>query len=442
MNPDYLSMFIVAYVLHNRRELQEIDVELLTHQGLKNILTKAKSLTIKSDEITRGLLVSVISPTDIATMERVYNLWEKDLSKRDIETIKSELHEIKLQLKEHHKKKAFVDYLRHLADLAEQGELHKVNRELNVLHYSNTTEVDLTVNYMVDSIRDTNGFKTGIYDIDTSMGGLHKGNIMGIFGDTGSMKTMASFWMMIKILETNPTFIAVYFEKEMPIKDLARRLVSYCMGVDTHAIMQLETDEDKSIFGDQILEFFHENKSKHDLMKRFHLVPRNMFSTSADMVEYVKYYKADIWCLDFMTMLFESNEGLNENTFIIKEMGILKDLVDRTNTLGIILGQLKQDTVETRNNKIPKMSDMEWGKQLKQYAAYMFATFYPSNYYDRAVPDEFFYLIGTKTRNGKKMTIPLEAKPGLCRFEEAEFNTRKPMLDWLSSYKSNNGIKQ
>ena len=64
-----------------------------------------------------------------------------------------------------------------------------------------------------------------------------KGNITVIAGDTGSMKTTSALWLIIKILQANPTYKAVFFEKEMPIADIMSKVISFFTKVPTGDII-------------------------------------------------------------------------------------------------------------------------------------------------------------------------------------------------------------
>jgi len=273
------------------------------------------------------------------------------------------------------------------------------------------------------------------------MSGLLLGNLMTIFGDTGSMKTMISMWLCIKILEKNPTYKCLYFEKEMSERDLARRLVAYFCNISMRELINESTFADrKNQFGALISEM---TKEYNDILMRLTIVPSSHISDARSIYEYIDSYSPQVWCLDFITLL--GDESGRENNFymyISEQLRQIKNISINTNSLGILISQLNKGTVEKRSNRIPIKDDCEWGTKLKQFSAYMFATFYPTLYYTNLHIDgenfneNYFYLIGEKNRNDKNVNIYLKANPSYCKFEEVDIFLEQRMISWLDGYKS------
>lgn len=433
---DYYSVYVGAYCLDNNKALQSLDVNLIPNQDVKDIITIAKELDIEGDRITRGLLVGSLNPGMNHTMDHLYQFAEESLRTRKLEEINTEYIDIKNILQEAIQRGEFAKELGKLAHMVNQGKISEVNQTLWNMRYDEPVSVETTMSYMIDSIQETSGFKTGIASLDEQTGGLSKGNLMGIIGDSGHYKTMVSTWIILKILEHNPNFHACYFEKEMPVKDLAVRLVSYFMRIEQKTIREFETDSERENFGDALIHKLAFDEKMKDIVDRFHIIPNTSFEGTADMVDYIKYFNAQVWCLDFLTML-ESKVSSEDakNAHIEKETTMMKHLCDKTNSLGIVLAQLKQNTVELRKNKIPERLDIEYGKKLKQYAAYMFATFMPSAYYtEDLVPNDYYYLVGMKNRFSKPFNIPLKAVPMYCDFEEP-YEDKQAMERWLNDYR-------
>jgi hypothetical protein len=301
-------------------------------------------------------------------------------------------------------------------------------------------EFKSTIDYMKESIRESNGILTGIPDIDNRLNGLLLGNMFAIAGDSGQMKTMFSLWVIITILIKNPKLSAAYFEKEMLVKDVARRLVSMYLRIDMGKIQGLASIENEAErkkaekdIESKIDEELTKDNIYTDALKRLHIVAPNQFNDAFDIWKIVESLQVQIWGLDFITMLGDGEEGDEGYQFVKRQLGILKDMTTTTETLGFPLSQLKQNTVDTRTVKIPKLSDMEYGSKLKQYSAYVFSVFYPYNYY-RSWDKNWFYAISAKARHNHSLTLPLKVFPEYCYYQTPLEDERIAMLGRLQNY--------
>jgi len=283
---------------------------------------------------------------------------------------------------------------------------------------------------MLESIDETNIFLTGIKSIDTKLNGLAKGNMMSIAGDTGSMKTMVSLWFCMSILQANPKFKCLYFEKEMPVKDVARRLAANLTGISISDMMKDANKDDNKA---AIVSELSNSPDAKSILDRLLIVPNNAFSTVSDMFKYIESYKADIWCLDFLTQLGAENPDNDFNRFTMAQAAMLKNVIIETDTFGIVLNQIKKSSARSRKNKIPIMDDIEWSGTISQYSAYIFSTFFPSLYYEDA-PKDYFYLYGLKNRHHKPVNIDLFTSPAYCQFTDPPKQEAPLVESWLQQY--------
>lgn len=303
---------------------------------------------------------------------------------------------------------------------------------------ASATSFGLSLSPMIEdmkvSLAETSGFLTGFASIDDA-GGFYRGNLATIIGDSGGMKTMISLYMCLKILEQNPTFTCLYFEKEMPVKDIARRVIAYITKTPLSKIAEVaysRNSEGIEAISSVIDEAYHgEYKS---LLDRIFVVPHNKFKTAFHIQAFVNRYKPDIWVLDYFTMLEQPDDRMSPYDYFVMQAGILKNTALQTNTFGIILGQLKQNALTDRAKKIPEFGDAEYSSKLKQYSAYAWCTFYPKLYYtENYVDPTFFYLIGLKARNGGTITVYTDAYPDYCTFKETGNTAHR---NWLETYRS------
>jgi hypothetical protein len=229
--------------------------------------------------------------------------------------------------------------------LLEQGKINDGINKIKDIQFSKPDDLLNTTTLMIQSMTETNGFRTGIKVIDDEIGGFLLGNLTTIVGDTGGMKTMVSLWLCLKILMTNPDFTCLYFEKEMPVKDVARRLLAYATGIETDTLLKASISldiEQTNIIGQTLQESYRTNPKLEDVLNRLKIVPQTNFHNVADIYQYVSYYKPNIWCLDFLTQITDSSKTKDENyTLQVKNaVDRLKYIVSETNSLGIILSQI------------------------------------------------------------------------------------------------------
>lgn len=285
------------------------------------------------------------------------------------------------------------------------------------------------------ALLDTSGYLTGINAID-SQGGWLLGNMIGIIGASGSMKTMLSIYLCVEVLRNNPTFTCLYFEKEMPVRDIARRLIASLIGTPISKIISAantkNTQEIESIT-DSIDQVYSADPQVRSILDRLHIVGPDKFATAIDISILVKQYEPTIWCLDFFTML--ESDNTDSYAFYVRQMDILKNLTTSTNSTSIILAQIKQNALQDRSNKVPVAADAEFGSKLHQYSAYVFASFYPKVYYtEQYVSESYFYMVGLKNRHAAPYTIPLIASPHLAKFTEPQGQAKDLMNKWYHGY--------
>lgn len=307
----------------------------------------------------------------------------------------------------------------------------------NIPFPSSGVRLKSTKDAMLESVDESNSFKTGIKAIDAHMGGLNLGNIVSIVGDTGSMKTKFSVWLCLQILRANPTFKCLYFEKEMPRKDLDRRLVTMLTGTAEKAITEAQTNEERKKIKQEIEEAFEKSAEWRDLLEeRFFIIPTTEFRDASDIYEIVEQHRPQIWCLDYLTQLSDKKDR-EKNAFIMKQMETIKSIVHTTDSLCLLLNQCKKHTVDARKDKRPLMGDIEWSGDIKNTSAYVLANFYPGYYWNPTslgFDMNYFYLIALKNRHEKKFVLPLEAEGAKGLFTEPDSEVHQKMMAWYEHY--------
>lgn len=279
-----------------------------------------------------------------------------------------------------------------------------------------------TVYEMASSLEKMRTFQTGIQTIDELLGGFPYGNLISVCGDTGSMKTMITMHLCLSILEHNPQFRIVYFEKEMPKSDLMRRIIlHYIEGVTNIDLIEASkpyNEEKRKSLKSLILDL---DKS-HPMLKRFKVVAPDDFETAEDMMNIICEFGANVWCLDYMSLLHGNSSDTSEKAYsVMSNMAKFKDIVHKTDSTGIVISQLSKGTVEKRGIKIPMMDDIEWSSDIKKLSAFVFTTFYPRLYLENnpnLTDKSLYYLLCLKNRFEKPFTVPFSAKPEVSNFSE------------------------
>lgn len=303
---------------------------------------------------------------------------------------------------------------------------------LQIYYPDNSDELPLTFESQAKQIIYHNNppaLYTGIPTIDDA-GGFEKANLCVIGGDTGSQKTRSSVWLCLQMLQANPGSTCIYFEREMPKRDIFHIVCGYLFETDVVSIHKAPSDYLMA----RIESLDEETKS---LLDRFIMLDDKDFRTSDDVLYYVKKFKPDFWVIDFLTMMISGNQakgGASDiNMAVYNIVDDFESISTHTNTFGILLSQLKKGTIETRSYKVPTMDDFEWSGRLKQLASYAFSIFNPS-YYDSEAPEDYFYMREAKNRYARRSWIYLKQYPERCTYMLPDEMSENVMKAWIRDY--------
>ena len=416
---------------------ENIDLNLIEEQAGIDIAMAGKLMIRNNDPISISSLSMKLQQmgktvSDI-TLKEIFML---SLNLKDEKLI----NEYKAILYSRRKKRSLLEEIEKVRKYVLEDRFDEAIALVKSLRFQGNVQKRSSMSWIMDSIISTNGFSSGLGDIDIS-GGLLKKNIMTISGDSGSQKTMFAQNFCLKILRKNKDFTGIFFEKEMPLEDLGRRIASWILRVDSNEIMQAvssartkdERDDKLIAIQRDIDKKLDADKEIKDIVDRLELISRDSFSDAIDIWKILVDRKPDIWVLDFFTMLEPKIGGLDDET-MRQQAILLKNAVLDTDTFGIILSQLKQsNNVDQRINKVPLIGDMEWGKHLRQYSTWVFSILYPQHYKITVEP-WYFYLVSRKTRHGKSIIVPLKSFPETADFFEPNAPEKKAMMKWIESY--------
>ena len=247
---------------------------------------------------------------------------------------------------------------------------------------------------------------TGYPILDKLLGGYSRGMIITIAGDSGHLKTTFALDKAFKMAQQNKDLKIGIFSKEMLAEDLMKKQISRICKIPIGKIFSGEYDREYVKQKMSEIEEWREN--------RIQIINPNLFNGVADIARVQMTYRYDIWFLDFIQLL-EFAKGASTssdyNIQIGQNMRNLQALALATKSVGIILSQVKKG-IEHRKVKKPTVSDIEWSGLIKQLSTYIFFSYYPGKYYGfDTIPEEYYYLLGEKTRFSETFTYPMKIKP-------------------------------
>lgn len=291
--------------------------------------------------------------------------------------------------------------LKEVNDLINMRKFHEAQEMLQEITILDVKGILPMKQLLSESLKEVRYFKSGT-SLDSLIGELGTGTMLAMAGEPGTMKTYFSMWYIFNILENNPDFIAVYFEKEMPASDIALRMLAYIREEPLSTIYAEIGDnrEEKDI-----LKY---SKSGEDLLKRFIVIPGHQFNNAHDIGRYIRKYKANIYCIDYV-QLMAMNKDMNLGT--MQFMTELKNITIATKTFGILLSQVNNKEVAKRKVRISKATDMQYGSVIEQHCSQIVTLFCPNIAYKglqlfeqyQYSPEDYF-VFAQKSRNSENYT--------------------------------------
>lgn len=255
----------------------------------------------------------------------------------------------------------------------DKGDLEEADHIVQLTKIKPVEQLKSTEALIASSLNDARIFASNTR-LDKTIGLLRTKSMLAIAGEPGTMKTYFSMWYMIEILKANPTFTALYFEKEMPDSDIGLRLLAYLVGKDIQSISQLLYTEKQDDLIKIYRKIVEDNPDLKSIIDRFHVVPDYKFNNAADIEKYIKLYKADLYCVDYVQqMISESDMVKGTKTFVTE----LKEVTNNNDCFGILLSQVNNKEVARRANRICNATDMQYGTVIEQNCAQIITLFYP-----------------------------------------------------------------
>jgi len=271
-----------------------------------------------------------------------------------------------------------------------------------LVHISNAVASLYTEKYEIQRGERPAPIKTGFYDLDNRLGGLHKKLLYILAGRPSMGKTacaMAIAWHVANSLKENVFVFSLETSKEDLAVRLAAKITRTCLNQFVkNQLTQNEWNEFFNLTQSRILA-----DSRLFVCDNFSISPMEMRNT----IRQKRARTGDVGLIvvDHLTLLAR-NDKSNSRDFRIKvgdTSRMLKELAGELNCPVLALSQLNRAT-ESRTDKRPTMGDLSESGNIEQDADAI-TMIYRDEYYNKESTDVgVAELITTKARNAETGT--------------------------------------
>jgi replicative DNA helicase len=153
------------------------------------------------------------------------------------------------------------------------------------------------------------------------------------------------------------------------------------------------------------------------LEQNFIIVDGTKFRNATDVSRIINTFRPTVWGLDYIQYFAQISAGnaLEQNRNVMEVMATMKVLTETTDSLGIMLSQLRK---KDKNSLIhfPRVDDLEWSGLIKQLSRNIGICFWP--YKIKQTADiNWFTVSWQKVRYGKLFNEVFKVYPEYCNFE-------------------------
>lgn len=272
------------------------------------------------------------------------------------------------------------------------------------------------------------GLNTDIPELDESLGGFRKGDLILIPARPSIGKTA----MMLQLANNLQKYASVgIVSLEMSRKQLIRRLLCSVSGFPLHKVFNnILTDEERGqlgAFGERINNIYIDDASGIDIYQ-------------LQSIAYKMKRRFDIQVLFVDYLQLVRGKGSNGNEKISSVSAKLKELAKELDIVVIGLSQLSREC-ERRGDKMPQLSDLRDSGSLEQDADIVLML-YRDEYYrqrgfshnrehvDHSVPDNGIMVKCAKFRNGALFTVTLKFDLAIQRITSMQANSKEELKDF------------
>lgn len=241
-------------------------------------------------------------------------------------------------------------------------------------------------------------------------------SIITIGGDSAHHKTNQLTDILLKGLlfnsKKNPNFKVMMFSSEMSWKRIRDRIFAKLLHIPLTTITKR-----KEINVKEITKRFEEEYP--EVVSNFLLVSPSQFKTASDLSKFVIKHKPDIWGLDFLQYFAQMSAGNNaemQNKNVMETIATMKVLVENTNSLGIIISQVRKKS-EQRLVQFPRVDDLEWSGLTKQISNSIGMCFWPYRLRQDEAEKNWYTVSWQKVRDNEPFNEVLWVEPEFCDFK-------------------------
>ena len=271
------------------------------------------------------------------------------------------------------------------------------------------------------------GITSHIYTLDKMlMGGFHNSKLYIIAGRPSMGKT--SF--MINLVNKNRDKKTMIYSADQTINELGQRLLTNSTGITAKDLKQIDykmTENKTKIIYDELGNYYKENNIFINDNSSWDI--DDLYMNSISMA---KKHKIEVIIVDYMQQLHSramSKNSRNDQLTYISEK--LKELSKVLKVPVICLSQLNR-IVESRNSRMPMLSDLRESGGIEQAANVVLMMYVPSKYNFDEFPKQSVYsgkltrdraeIIVAKQKDGGTGSVLLHYSPELYRYFDIENN--------------------
>ena len=326
-------------------------------------------------------------------------------------------------LQEEYRNRQFVNDFTALVERAKNGDEEIISEAQQAL-LKYTKEIDCGLkpirNYVAEAINELGnqekGISTGFYDLDKTIRGLCKGDMIIVAGRPSMGKS--SFVANVATNVALNGYVVCYFSLEMTSVSIVQRMI---FGMIGHSEQEIIADmkSDNPVVTQKVFDA----QPKIDEMK-FYLNESTSVSVSKIILECKKISalegRVDLVVIDYLGLIQSEIKSATRNQEVAEISHAIKRLAKELEVPVILVSQLNRNS-EGRADHTPMMADLSESGALEADADVVLFPYRPWVYdKDEYSPNEA-ELIVAKNRNGETKRIPLYWKGEQFIFKNAVY---------------------
>jgi len=253
--------------------------------------------------------------------------------------------------------------------------------------------------------------KTGLYDLDSIIGGLKAKKLYVVAGRSGMGKTQLAVFLAYQML--NAPQPVVFFSAEMDKDALMRRILACESGIDSQRIEERNLHDDEYAPLVKAIDRLREIPLYLDDTSGVNLTPTRIRSGIRKAT--AMYGKPGLIVLDYLQLLGSEAGNTNRVTELDRIANSCKAIAKEFDVPFVALAQINR-SVEGQNNKRPSISQLRESGAIEQ-AADVILLLYRDDYYNPQTPDkDTVEIIVGKHRDGRTGTAKALFKPEVSHF--------------------------